>query len=47
MCFVTLTKWSGIDLNYSGFSEGVGADEFVIGRMEGDDDDADFASNSL
>lgn len=47
MCFVPLAKWSGIDLNNGGFGESVGADEFVIGRMVGDNDDADFASNSL
>ena len=30
-----------------GFGESVGADKFVVGRMEGDNDDTDLASDSL
>ena len=47
MCFVPLTERSGIDLDDSGFGEGVGSDKFVVGRMEGDDDDTDLAGDSL
>jgi hypothetical protein len=34
-------------LHDSGFGEGVGADEFVVGRMEGHDDDTDFAGDAF
>jgi hypothetical protein len=34
-------------LDDGGFGEGVCADEFVVRRMEGDDDDTDFASDSF
>lgn len=47
MCFVPLSEWGSIDLNYCGSGKGIGTDEFVVGRVEGDDDDTDFASNSL
>ena len=47
MCFVPLSERSGIDLNNSGFGKGIGADEFVVGRVEDDEDNTDFASNPL
>jgi len=34
-------------LDNGGFGEGVGADKFVVGRMERDDDDTDFASDAF
>jgi hypothetical protein len=45
--FVPLSERSSVDLDDGGFGEGVCADEFVVRRMEGDDDDTDFASDSF
>jgi hypothetical protein len=45
--FIPGTEGSGVDLHDSGFGEGVGADEFVVGGMEGYDDDTDFAGDAL
>jgi hypothetical protein len=42
-----LSEWRGVDLDNSSFCEGICSDEFVVGRMVGDDNDADFASNAL
>ena len=42
-----LPEGVSIDLHHGGFGQGVRADEFVIGRMEGDADDADFAGDAL
>ena len=47
MCFVPLPERSGVDLDDGGFGEGVGADEFVVGGVEGYDDNADFASDAF
>jgi hypothetical protein len=47
MCFVPLSEWGSINLNDGGSGEGIGADEFVIGRMESDNDDTDFSSDTL
>lgn len=47
MCFIPLSEGSGINLNDGGFGEGICADEFVVGRMECDDNDTDFSSNSF
>jgi hypothetical protein len=47
MCFIPLTERSRINLNNGGFGKGVGSDEFVIGRMESDDDHTDLSGNTL
>jgi hypothetical protein len=44
---IPLTEWSGIDLDDGGLGEGVGADQLVVGRMEGDGNDTDLAGNTL
>ena len=43
MCFKPLSKGRRINLHDGGFGQGVGAHELVIGRMEADRDDTDFA----
>lgn len=45
--FVPLPERSGIDLNDGGLGEGVGTDEFVVGRVEGGGNDADLARDTL
>ena len=47
MCLEPLTEGSGIDLHDGGFGEGVCADEFVVGGVVGDGDDADFAGDAF
>jgi hypothetical protein len=47
MCLIPLSERSSIDLDDGGFGEGVGSDEFVVGRMECDDDDTDLAGDTL
>lgn len=47
MCLVPGTERCGIDLDDGGAGEGVCADEFVVGRVEGDDNDTDLAGNAL
>ena len=47
MCFIPLSERGGIDLDNSRLGEGIGADEFVIGGMERDDDDTDFSGDAL
>jgi hypothetical protein len=47
MCFIPLTERSSINLNNGGFGEGVGSDEFVVGRMERYDDYTDLSCNTL
>lgn len=44
---VPLAERNGIDLDDGGAGEGVGADQLVVGRVEGDGDDADLAGNTL
>lgn len=44
---VPLTEGGGIDLDDGGLGQGVGADQLVVGRVEGDGDDADLAGNAL
>jgi hypothetical protein len=44
---VPLTEGGGIDLDDGGAGQGVGADELVVGRVEGDTDDADLAGDTL
>ena len=43
MCLVPLAERSGVDLHNGGFSEGVGADEFVVRRVERHGYDTNFA----
>ena len=43
MCLVPLTEGCSVDLDNGGFGKRVRADEFVVGRMEGYANDADFA----
>jgi len=45
--FVPLPEGSSVDLDDGGFGKGVGADKFVVRRVVGDDDDADFACDSF
>lgn len=44
---VPLAEGRGVDLHDGALGQGVGADEFVVRRMEGDGDDADFAGDAL
>jgi hypothetical protein len=44
---VPLTEGGGIDLDDGGAGQSVGADELVVGRVEGDTDDADLAGDTL
>jgi hypothetical protein len=44
---VPLTERRGIDLDDGRLGEGVGTDEFVVGRVESDGDDADLAGDTL
>jgi hypothetical protein len=44
---VPLTEGGGINLDDGGFGQGVGADQLVVGRMVGDDDDTSLAGDSL
>lgn len=44
---VPLTERSGINLDDGGLGQGVGADQLVVGRMEGDGNDADLAGDTL
>jgi hypothetical protein len=47
VCLVPGAEWRGVDLNNSGTGEGVCANEFVVGRVVGYDDDSDLASDAL
>lgn len=47
VCLVPLSEGSGVDLDDGGLGEGVGADKFVVGRVEGDDDHADLTGDTL
>jgi hypothetical protein len=44
---VPLTEGRGVDLDDGGLGQGVGADQLVVGRVEGDGDDADLAGDAL
>lgn len=44
---VPLPVWSSVDLDNGGAGQGVGADELVIGRVEGDGDDTGLARDAL
>jgi hypothetical protein len=47
VCLIPLSEGSSIDMDDSGFGKGVGSDEFVVGRMESDDNYTDLAGNTL
>ena len=47
MRLIPLAEGIGIDLDHGGLGEGVRADEFVVGRVEGDGNDTDFAGDAL
>jgi len=47
VCFVPLPEGSSIDLDNGRPGEGVGADQFVIGGMEGNGDDTDLPRDAL
>lgn len=47
MCLKPLPEGHGIDLDDGGFRESVGADELVVGRVEGHADDADLAGHAF
>jgi len=44
---VPLPEGGGVDLDDGGLGQGVGADELVVGRVVGDDDDAGLARAAL
>ena len=44
---VPLSERGGVDLDDGGFSQGVGSDELVVGRMEGDGDDTGLLGNAF
>lgn len=47
MCLIPLTEGVGIDLDHGSLGKSVRADEFVVGRVEGDGNDTDFAGDAL
>ena len=47
MRFIPLAEGCGVNLHDSALGEGVCADEFVVGRVEVDADDADFARDAF
>lgn len=47
VCLVPLSEWGSVDLDDGGLGEGVGTDEFVVGRVEGHSDHADLAGDAL
>ena len=47
MRLIPLTEGIGIDLDDSGLGEGVRADELVVGGVERDGNDTDFAGDAL
>lgn len=44
---VPLAEGGGVDLDHGGAGQGVGADELVVGGVEGDTDNADLAGDTL
>lgn len=44
---VPLAEGGGVDLDDGGAGQGVGADKLVVGRVEGDTDNADLAGDAL
>lgn len=47
MCFKPLPEGCSVDLDDGGSRESVGSDQFVVGRVIGDRNDTDFASDAL
>lgn len=47
VCLVPLSERCGVDLDDGRSGQGVCADELVVGRVEGDCNDADLAGNAL
>jgi hypothetical protein len=47
VCLVPLSEWSSVDLDNGGFGEGICSDELIVGRMERDTDDTDFAGDGF
>lgn len=47
VCLVPLSEGRGVDLDDRGLGQGVGADEFVVAGVEGDDDDSDLAGHTF
>lgn len=47
MSLIPGTERCSIDLDDGGAGKGVCADEFVVGRMEGDDNDTDLAGDAF
>lgn len=47
MCLIPLTEGCSVDLDNGGLGEGVGADQLVVGRVEGDVQDTDFARDAF
>jgi hypothetical protein len=47
VCLIPQSERRSVDLYDSGFGEGIGSDEFVVGRMEGYDDDTGLAGDAF
>lgn len=47
VCLVPLSERRSVDLDNGGFGECVCSDKLVVGRMEGDTDDTDFAGDGF
>lgn len=47
MCFVPLAERCSVDLDNSCSGQGVRSDQFVVGRVVGDDDNPSFAGDAL
>ena len=47
MCLIPSSEGCSIDLNNGRFGEGVGSNEFVVGRVVGDGNDTNFSSDSF
>ena len=47
MCLIPSSERCCVHLDDGGFRQGVGADEFVVRRVEGDDNDTDLTGDTL
>ena len=47
MGLVPGSEWRSIDLDHGGLGQGIRSDEFVVGRVESDDDDTGLSGNAL